>query len=193
MSERGDELKSEVTHTSTRMFEGLFAEYKDPLYRFALYLTQNREEAEELFQNTWLRVVKYLTKASAVENFQAWAFTITMNLHRDALRKKRLRRVFSLNKIDREDVNPRAEKTIDAILPSGDDGRRIDMRLALEEALALLPVAQRRVFILKEMEGFTHAEIGEMLRIPVGTAKSLLHRAIKRLAKELADFKEDLK
>ena len=65
---------------------------------------------------------------------------------------------------------------------------RLDLGHAIHRAMTELPVRQRRVFILKEVEGFKHAEISKILGIPAGTVKSLLHRAIRQLRRELSAY-----
>ena len=64
--------------------------------------------------------------------------------------------------------------------------RRIDL------AVSALPDRQRRIFVLQEIEGLKQAEIAGLLGIPVGSVKSLMHRAVRRLQKELADFRPGL-
>jgi RNA polymerase sigma-70 factor (ECF subfamily) len=72
---------------------------------------------------------------------------------------------------------------------AGRDGAiRSDVRLCLRQAVARLPGRERRVFVLKDIEGFKHGEIGRMLGIPETTVRTLLHRAVARLRKELAEF-----
>jgi len=93
-------LTRKIDRMDSEGFDGLYREYKSSVYRFAYFLARNREEADDLFQETWLRVVQYLPRASEVQDFRAWVFTITANLHRDALRKKRIRRLFFYTKID---------------------------------------------------------------------------------------------
>lgn len=72
--------------------------------------------------------------------------------------------------------------------PGRDGAVRSDVRLCLRRALARLPGRERRVFVLKDVEGFKHGEIGRMLGIPEATVRTLLHRAVGRLRKELAEF-----
>ena len=69
-----------------------------------------------------------------------------------------------------------------------DESKRVDLNMALGQALALLPGRQRHIFVLKELEGFKLEEISTMLKIPVGTVKSLLFRAVRRLRKELSVY-----
>jgi RNA polymerase sigma-70 factor (ECF subfamily) len=120
---------------------------------------------------------------------KAWLFTITANLHCDALRRARLRKlVFFAPRPDPERASdpvaaaPAPGPGPDILAEQSEAGR------ALERALAGLPEKQRRVFILKEIEGFKHEEIGGILGIPVNTIKTLLFRAVKRLREELRDY-----
>ena len=181
------ELIEMLLEKDVHAFDQLFFRYKDHVYRFILYLTQSRAESEDLFQETWLRVVKYLPSTSKIKCFKSWLFTIAVNLHRDELRKRKLRRLFTLQKTVLSDID--IENNDHSIIPSVNDrSNEIEINLALSKALAALPLKQKRVFILKEIEGFKHAEISKILNIPVGTIKSLLHRAIKQLQYELSEF-----
>ena len=63
-----------------------------------------------------------------------------------------------------------------------------DASRAISQAMAKLPGKQRCVFVLKEIEGFKYSEISEMLKIPAGTAKTLMHRAVRRLRRDLSEY-----
>ena len=76
---------SQSSFDRTDWFDALYREYKVPVYRFIRYLTRNRNEADDLFQETWLRVVRYYPKASPVKDIRAWLFTIASNLYKDVL------------------------------------------------------------------------------------------------------------
>ena len=184
------ELIQRITQKDVRAFNKLFLKYKESTYRFAYYLTQNRTEADDLFQDTWLRAVRYLPSSSRIRDFKAWIFTITANLFRDQLRKKKIRRIFFPKRsvaVDSSADSIEAQEPI--VVPKvDDDSNRTDIKLSLNRAIANLPIKQRRVFVLKEIEGMKHSEISEILNLPVGTVKSLLHRAVKKLQIELTDF-----
>ena len=98
----------------TTVFNTLYAEYKTPIYRFAYCLSRDKEEADELFQETWLRVVQYYPRTSRVRHFRTWVFAITANLHRDMLRKKRIRRLFfkEANRTHHDPVEKSVSKSI---------------------------------------------------------------------------------
>ena len=87
------------------------------------------------------------------------------------------------------DINQKSEPTV---VPNVDDtSGSVEIDIALKAAIKTLPLKQRQVFILKEVEGFKHTEISEILKLPVGTIKSQLHRTMKHLQKELAEFQKN--
>lgn len=171
-------------------FDELYDEYKTAVFGFAFYLTQNRSEAEELFQEAWLRIVKKMPEKVNRASIKSWIFTIVANLHKDMLRKKRIRRLYSFQKskyAEREDA-PLHDAPDFSFSNSAGELPATDLGKDVARAIASLPDRQRRVFVLKEMAGFKQAEIGDMLRLPLGTVKSLMHRAVKSLQRELSAY-----
>lgn len=167
-------------------FDELYNEYKGSVYGLACYLTRNKNEAEDLFQETWLRVTENIHKISRAKDVKAWIFTIAVNLYRDDLRKKRIRKMLSLRKATASIHND--EMFMSALCcqetNTANETDRVDIRRIISKAMTNLPDRQRLVFILKEIKGFKHREIGEILGIPVNTVKTLQYRAIKRLQRE---------
>jgi len=176
-------------------FDDLYKKYQNAVFGFAYYLTQNRGDAEDLFQEAWLRVAKKMPAEVNMKSIKAWIFTIVANLHRDELRKKRVRRLFLLQKA----VSLEKENTIFPVLPdrpvsvNSDEAFQTNMGRDIAQALAMLPDRQRRIFVLKEIADFKQAEISDILGIPLGTVKSLMHRAVKRLRLELSKYREKSK
>jgi RNA polymerase sigma-70 factor (ECF subfamily) len=174
-------------------FDELYAMYHAHIYRFACALAGDARDAEDLFQETWLRAVKAYAADREEEgsNAKAWLFAIAANAHRDSLRKKRVRRLFLLErKRAMADGTTDADLGWDAPGHTHEDGEtRSDIRRCLRRAISRLPGRERRVFVLKDIEGFKHGEIGRMLGIPEATVRTLLHRAVRRLRKELAEFR----
>jgi RNA polymerase sigma-70 factor, ECF subfamily len=176
-------------------FDELYDMYRTPIYRFACALTGDTGDAEDLFQEVWLRTAKALRSgAGAPESAgeaKSWLFAIAANAHRDALRKRRVRRLFFLERTRSMAARAAdADPGWDAPGPSPGSGETSsDTRECLRRAVSRLPGRERRVFILKDVEGFKHAEIGRMLDIPEATVRTLRHRAVKRLQRELAEFR----
>ena len=176
--------------TMQEEFDDLYQQYRSAVFNFACYLTQNPGEAEDLFQETWLRVVHHLPKKVEKCSAKAWIFTITANLHKDALRKKRIRRAFFLKKASRPAPDGDADSFLfGSSFPSESKGaNRVDMRRDIAQAMKQLPEQQRGIFALREIEGLKYSEISEIYEIPLGTVKSLMFRAVRKLRGELSDY-----
>ncbi len=170
------------------VFDELYSQYKSSLYSLACYLTRNQKEAEDLFQDTWLRIAKHLAHQTIdKDNCRRWIMTITSNLYRDRLRKKYVRKAFSFQRSNSDGQTDNylekpmwGEKTC-----LENDSKLLEVKMALSKALAGLPPRQRLIFVLKEIEGYKYLEIGEILSLPEGTVKSVMHRAVRKLRKDL--------
>jgi RNA polymerase sigma-70 factor (ECF subfamily) len=185
-SDKNDSTEKEIIGKQ-KMFDQLYDQHKSDVYHFAFYLTKNRGEAEDLFQDTWLRVAKNIPKTLNMKKVKSWIFTITSNLYKDSLRKERVRKSFFLKKRRQLEMNHSSPQnsflTENTLHP--DSSEQSDMGSAISQALAKLPDHQRQIFVLKEMAGFKHSEISKILNLPEGTVKSVLFRAVKRLRKDL--------
>jgi len=175
---------------SHQKFDELYDTHRTAVYRFAFSLTQNRGEAEDLFQETWLRVAQYFPKVLDMKKVKAWLFTITANLHKDELRKKRTRRRFLFQKKWTADQDMTGcERLPERSNPDETKGsEQVEIGYALSQAVSSLPDQHRLVFMLKEVAGFKQSEISEILGIPIGTVKSVMFRAVKKLRQDLADY-----
>jgi RNA polymerase sigma-70 factor (ECF subfamily) len=184
------ELIDKFAQNDQLAFDQLFFKYKSSVYRFAFYLTQNKNEADDLFQETWLRAVKNMNQNKKIKDFKAWIFTIANNLHRDELRRKKIRRLFFSSRKVESNVSVDSENDFGQEITTNKNGssHNIEFNMAFKQAVTNLSFKQRRVFVLQEIEGFKQKEISKMLNIPIGTVKSLFYRAIKFLQKELVEF-----
>ena len=185
-SDRGTDSPPGVPMTP-RIFDEIYDRYKTDVFRFVFHLTGDRAEAEDIFQEVWLRVVRQGKIQAAGPGLKPWLLTIVVNLYRDNLRRKRVRRLFLLRQYHRQ--RPGLSDSGESAPPSAEPPRAAEAARLLYDinrAVAGLPEKQRRVFLLFEMEGVRQSEIAGILGIPVGTVKSLLHRAVKRLQRELA-------
>ncbi len=184
----GDKMNSD--RVIQEEFDDLYQEYRSAVFSFACYLTQNSGEAEDLFQETWLRIVHHLPKKVEKSSAKAWIFTITANLHKDVLRKKRIRRAFFFQKASRSVPDEGANSFLfGSSIPGAANGvNRVDMRRDIAQAMERLPERQRGIFALREIEGLKYSEISEIYEIPVGTVKSLMFRAVRKLRGELSAY-----
>jgi RNA polymerase sigma-70 factor (ECF subfamily) len=179
-------LRSADAVPSTGRFERIVDEYQRRLYGFALRMTGNREDAEEIVQDAFVRAFRALGKMSEEQRaelrLQPWLYTITLNVTRNRLRSKRPTNV-ALDAL----ADP------DALLNNTQEGpeqpeqiveRGTDMAL-VEQALLQLPMHLRAAATLRFIEGRSHPEIAEILNQPIGTVKSHVHRAVRILRRIL--------
>jgi RNA polymerase sigma-70 factor (ECF subfamily) len=167
------------------VFDHLYDCHKAAIFRYICYLTQDRAVSEDLFQETWLRVVKHLGQLPDVKEKKSWIYAIATNLYRDHLRKKKVRAGF----LTRAEADPSSTRFLGEEDTSGPEikAEQNEMAAAVMAALNRLPLKMRQVFILKEIEGFSYEDIADLLRLPRGTAKSRMHRAIRLIRQELKD------
>lgn len=175
---------------SHQKFDELYDTHRTAVFSFAYSLTQNRGEAEDLFQETWLRVAQYFPKVLDMKKVKAWLFTIMANLHKDTLRKKRTRRRFLFQKkwTTEQDVTGCEELPELASAAETKGSEHVEMSHAISHAISNLPDQHRLVFMLKEIAGFKQSEISEILGLPIGTVKSVMFRAVKKLRQDLAAY-----
>lgn len=158
----------------------LIARYQNRLYRYLLRLVRQSAEAEDLFQQTWLRVAEKIRSYDPARNFDAWLFTLARNLAFDHLRRIRPE---SLNEPADDDRG--TEEKISR-LPSGVTSP-FDQVLASERANRLgaalenLPMIYREVLSLRFEEEMKIEEIAVVLGAPLSTVKSRLRRSLEQL------------
>jgi RNA polymerase sigma-70 factor, ECF subfamily len=180
-----EELLAAFQQGDAGAFERLLRRHRRPLYTFLLRMLSDREKAEDLAQETFLRIVKGAAAWEPRARFQTWLYAIARNLCVDQSRRDRFRRTDSLDAQDGEEGRPLVETVAsDAAAPDrGAESAR--MRPLLETALQALPAEQREVFILREQGGIPFREIAEMLRVNENTVKSRMRYAIVALRKAL--------
>lgn len=182
------ELIARIRAGEEAAFLAFYRAQHESLWRFLYHLEHNEGEARDLFQETWLRATKLLLSATPIRNPRALLFQIAANCRRDHLRRKQVRRLFFLpEKKPEQKGEPFTQITAPQMQT---DSAAFELEERLAKALRRLPQIQRQVFLLKEWEGFSLAEIAELLAIPVGTVKSRLHHAVRFLREELRELRE---
>lgn len=183
------ELLAKASRGDQSAFATLYHRYETDLFRFAIHLADGPDAAEELFQETWFRVVRHLGK-KPVANFKSWLFAIAANLYRDELRRRKVRRLILGREAVSEDrgdtTAQRAPTVVPGVRPAAEG---FVVREALQRAMEKLTHRQRTVFVLTYVEGFKIREVCEVLGKAEGTVKSTLHRALVILRGELKDFR----
>ena len=147
----------------------------DQLYNFAHWLTQNREEAEDLVQETYAKALKGFSSFQPGTNFRAWMYRILRNTF---LTSRTGLRAAATIPLDADDDGP--ELAVENATPETILMQRSDTQL-VQNAIADLPVHYREILLLCEVEEMSYQEIAETLAIPIGTVMSRLSRARKTL------------
>ena len=160
-------------------FEKLAMPHFERLYNFACWLTHDRQEAEDLVQETYAKALKGFSSFRPGTNFRAWIYKILRNAF---LTSRSGLEATTTDQLDLEDEArdlPTTTETPESILL-----QRADRQL-LQQALEQLPVAYREVLLLCEVEEMSYQEISATLSIPIGTVMSRLSRARKALREGL--------
>ncbi len=176
------QLVQEILLDTQGSFEELVTRYTKPLYNFTLRLTGSIQTAEDLVQETFIKVWKNLAKYDQKQSFRGWIFTIARNTTTDYMRKKKTIPFSVLSKDDEHLF----EETLsdDTELPHESLAYLEDVAL-LEKILATLPIEYQMVFLLHYQEGLTFEEIGEVVDKPPNTVKSWHRRALITLRNNL--------
>jgi len=156
-------------------FEELALPLFDRLYNFAHWLTQNREEAEDLVQETFAKALKGFSSFQRGTNFRAWMYRILRNTFLTSRTGLRATATVPLDMEGDEQIVPATTKTPETILLD-----ELDRQL-LQQALEQLPVHYREILLLCEVEEMSYSEISATLAIPTGTVMSRLSRARRAL------------
>jgi RNA polymerase sigma-70 factor (ECF subfamily) len=158
-------------------FSSLLARYQNRLYRYLLRWVHEPATAEDLFQQTWMRVIENIRRFNPKRNFDAWLFAVARNIVIDYLRR---RRPASLEEPVGEDL-PLSE-CLSANTPGAlEQVLRSERAELVQRALEYQPPVYREILSLRFEEEMKLEEIAEVLSIPLGTVKSRLARALERL------------
>ncbi len=166
-----------------REFEAVALVHLDALFRSALRLTQNRAEAEDIVQDTWLRAFRSFHRFDPGTNCRAWLFTILRNAFLTRRRRANQEAVGEL--VVSEETWQRATDTDAPIRHPEDVLLRSVVHADVDRALRELPIAHREVVILADLEGLTYREIAQVVACPIGTVMSRLSRGRAQLRRRL--------
>jgi len=158
--------------------------YSQDLYSFACRLTLSRGEAEDLFQQTWLKVVDNIEKYKE-DNFKAWLFTICSNQFKDNYRKKA-----RYSKIVKDDYSDNEKKDFVINSAKGNDDTEIkverrDTKMAIINKINSLSEKHREPILMFYFQDMKYEDIAKDLNIPVGTVRSRINTAKKILKKQM--------
>jgi RNA polymerase sigma-70 factor (ECF subfamily) len=180
-----EELIAAYRHGDAGAFELLLRRHRAPLFTFLVRMLGDKERAEDLAQETFLRIVKGAQAWEQRARFQTWLFTIARNLCVDASRRDRFRRTESLDAQGPDDEPAMVDSVPGHEIDPARGAQSAQLRPLLQKALLGLPSEQREVFILREQTGVAFKEIAEILSVNENTVKSRMRYAIEGLRKAL--------
>ena len=181
---RSTEILRRCRTGDERAFRELVQEYQRPVYSLALRMLRGEEDAEDVTQETFVRVFRSLDRYDPARPFAAWIFTIAARLCIDHLRRRRHRPISLVQRdhesdeertIDVEDPGPGPE-----ILAEQEEGER-----RTGELIDSLPPHYRIVVMMRHQQDLSYEEIAVALGLPLGTVKARIHRARALLKKAI--------
>ena len=191
---RDEDLIVQVQNGQRKAYDELVARYKGRLFSFILRMVKDPDLAEELTQETLIRVYIHAAKYREIAKFSTWVFTIATNLVRSHFRKRKVRRIMT-GWWRRSPSDPAgAPVPLDPPDPAADpevrtgDRERVSL---IERALADLPDGPRRALLLTRVEGMSLAQAAEALGVGVPTVKTWVRRGRLALAEILARAEDD--
>jgi RNA polymerase sigma-70 factor (ECF subfamily) len=160
------------------LLDELIVRYQHRLLRYLLYLTSNREMAEDLFQEVWMRVLVRGAQFNGQARFDTWLFTIARNLVIDQRRKRTMSSLDELFEVGGEDDKPMSFEVAGGEPTPFDRLANLEDRERIAGALMQLDTLHREVLVLRFHEELSLDEIAKVTRAPLSTVKSRLYRGL---------------
>jgi len=194
ISEKSDEelIKMYTIAGDENAFDEIVGRYANRIYGFALRITRNTSDAEEVFQEVFLTLSKKLDTFRGESKFSSWLYRVTVNASYMYLRSQKKHE----SNISLENYYPYDEKgSLMGKIMDKDWSSRPDIIIFSKEALNIidesineLPESYRTIFHLRDIEGLSNEEVAEVLEISIPAVKSRLHRARLFLRDRLSDY-----
>jgi RNA polymerase sigma-70 factor (ECF subfamily) len=166
-------------------FGVLVKKYKTKVFNLAYSFTRDRETADDLAQEVFIKVYYALEKFKFQSGFGTWVYRIAVNHFKDYLRKHAKERHLSIDALGREVPSSLSE---DEIKKKEKAQETADRKKLLYQALRSLPEKHQFILTLRDIQGHSYEEIAGILKLSAGTVDSRLHRARKILRKKIAPF-----
>ena len=172
-------------------FEALVQRHRGPVFNFILRSTGNPARAEDLLQETWLKVIRGSREYEPKARFTTWLYTVARNLCVDSARRETFREVVPLEAPRRDGAAPMTEWLADGRPAPDRAAHNARLRPLLEQALMSLPKEQREVFVLREYSGVPFKEIASVVGMSENTVKSRMRYALEGLRRRLLELGVD--
>ena len=182
MSSSDPELVRRCLAGDETAYRELVERYERKVYAVAFRMVRVREDAEDLTQETFVRMFKALDRYDPSRPFPAWLLTIAARLSIDQLRRRRVKTV-SLFRTEPDSQEEHVVEYADPAPGPEELAERNEEQLGADRLIGSLPEHYRIVVVLRHQQGLSYEEISEALRLPLGTVKARIHRA-RALLKE---------
>ena len=183
-AETDEQLVRKSQEDDERAFGELVSRYESKVYSLALKMLRNPEDAEDVLQDTFLRAYRGIKSFKGNSTFSTWIYRITANSALMRLRKRQLPTVSIDDADEREapiNIADWAPGPVEQMLNQ-------ETQAAMTEAIDALPPEFRQVFVLRDIEELSNAEVAEILDLSVAAVKSRLHRARLKVRNRLATY-----
>ena len=177
---------------SEAAYRELLNRYQRPVFSLVYRLVRNREQAEDLAQETFVRVFQNIERFDTRFKFSSWIFKIANNLAIDSLRRRDPASVSLDGSAHAENADQIESSRIDAVSEDANPEQQLEARElggAIEGAVGQLRPEYRTAILLRHVEGRPYEEIAEIMGVPLGTVKTYIHRARSELRGSLAHLR----
>lgn len=157
-------------------FENLISRYEKKIYNFCYRMTNNKEDAEDLAQEVFIKVYRSLRLFKGNSKFSTWIYRIAYNTCIDKHRKKKMIHIISLSPAGEDNENKDMDLPYQGLSPE-ERLLRKEQLMNLQLCIEALRPEYKSVIILRDIQNHTYEEIAEILNIPLGTVKSHISRA----------------
>ena len=183
-----DELVLQAQQGDIHAFDTLVERYHAKIYSLTYNMTSNREDAEDLTQEIFVKAFQALPRFKGKSSFYTWLYRIAVNKTINYRKKRNRKRAMSLDQFDNE---IKLDDVYHDLTSKGSPLRNLslsELQKKLNEAMQNLSEKHRTVVVLHDMQGIPHEEIAKMVGASVGTIRSRLFYARRQLQAELAEF-----
>ena len=175
------EIIEKILSGDVDYFEVIVKKYEKMIYNLAMVKTQNRENAQDISQECFLRAYKMLRSYKTDSAFSTWLYRICQNLIFDFYRKNKKLKTVSLSVPDTYEEETKEKDIVDYDSDPSEQIIRAEKIEKIREIINSLPEDLREIIILRDLQDVSYAQIAEMLDIGIGTVKSRLNRAREKL------------
>jgi len=185
-----EELMARFQAGDAAAMEELFARFQKPLFNFFYRMVCRRETAEDLVQETFLKLCRFgHTFCGDNAKFTTWLYSVAGNQCRDHLRHSARRPETTAAELEQDYTDDQPEMpNVVGDSPVEEHLMRMELREELQTAIKSLPEKERAAIILREYHGLEYKDIAETLQCPIGSVKVLIFRARQRLRERLKDL-----